>query len=243
MPVRTVIEHGPKDKKSVAFALDWPGWNRGAKSAEVALETLESYRERYRPIADLAGMAREFDAAGPLEIVEDRVGTGSVDFWGISFSPSSTEHGPMDEAELERKITLLQASWAYFDGVAARVSPEMRKGPRGGGRDRDPDHPPRHPQRERGLREAGRVADPGGSGADPGWPAPASGDLRRGDARLQRRGGREAHAVVDAAVPHPTLCLPHARPCVGDGRQGPLRAGRLNCSSGLENTDARRFRR
>ena len=46
----------------------------------------------------LAGMAAEFDAAGPLEIVEDRVGTGSTDFWGISFSPSSTEHGPMDEA-------------------------------------------------------------------------------------------------------------------------------------------------
>ena len=43
----------------------------------------------------------------------------------------------MDEAELERKITLLQACWAFFDGVAARVSPEMRKGPRGGGRDRD----------------------------------------------------------------------------------------------------------
>jgi hypothetical protein len=43
----------------------------------------------------------------------------------------------MDEAELERKITLLKASWAYFDGVAARVSEEMRKGPRGGGRDRD----------------------------------------------------------------------------------------------------------
>ena len=43
----------------------------------------------------------------------------------------------MDEAELERKITLLRAGWAFFDGVAARVSPEMRKGPRGGGRDRD----------------------------------------------------------------------------------------------------------
>ena len=107
-------------------------------------------------------MAREFDAAGPLEVVEDRVGPGSVDFWGISFSPSSTEHGPMGEAELERKITLLQASWAYFDGVAARVSEEMRKGPRGGGRDRTPDHPPHHPHRERGLREAGRAADPGG---------------------------------------------------------------------------------
>ena len=117
--------------------LDWPGWKRGAKTPEVALETLESYRERYRPVASLAGMAREFDAAGPLEIVEDRVGPGSTDFWGISFSPSSTEHGPMTDAELDREITLLRACWAFFDGVAARVSAEMRKGPRGGGRDRD----------------------------------------------------------------------------------------------------------
>jgi len=137
MPVRTVTEHGPKDKRSVAFALDWPGWSRGAKTAELAVETLEAYRERYRPIAALAGMAREFDAAGPLEIVEDKVGTGSTDFWGISFSPSSTEHGPLTDAEFDRGITLLRASWAFFDGVAARVSAEMRKGPRGGGRDRN----------------------------------------------------------------------------------------------------------
>jgi hypothetical protein len=137
MLVRTVIERGPKGKRSVAFALDWPGWSRGAKSAELALETLEAYRERYQPVASLAGMAREFDAAGPLEIVEDRVGSGSTDFWGISFYPSSTEHGPMGEAEFERAIALLRACWAFFDGVAARVSPEMRKGPRGGGRDRN----------------------------------------------------------------------------------------------------------
>ena len=137
MPVRTVVEHGPKDKRSVAFSLDWPGWNRGAKTAELALETLETYRPRYRPVADLAGMVREFDAAGALEVVEDRVGTGSTDFWGISFSPSSTEHGTLNEAELERRFTLLRACWAFFDGVAARVSAEMRKGPRGGGRDRN----------------------------------------------------------------------------------------------------------
>jgi len=137
MSVRTVIQRGPKEKRSVAFSLDWPGWSRGAKSADLALETLESYRERYRPITALAGMAREFDDAGPLEIVEDMVGTGSTDFWGISFAPSSTEHGPMGAAELERGITLLRACWAFFDDVAARVSPQMRKGPRGGGRDRD----------------------------------------------------------------------------------------------------------
>jgi len=137
LPVRTVIEHGPKDKRSVAFSLDWPGWSRGAKTAALALETLEAYRDRYRPVAGLAGMAREFDVAGPLEIVEDRVGPGSTDFWGISFAPSSTEHGPMSEAQFDRKISLLRAAWAYFDAVAGRVSPEMRKGPRGGGRDRD----------------------------------------------------------------------------------------------------------
>ena len=38
--------------------------------------------------------------------------------------------------QFDRAITLLRASWAYFDSVAARVSEEMRKGPRGGGRDR-----------------------------------------------------------------------------------------------------------
>jgi hypothetical protein len=137
MSVRTVIERGPKDKRAVAFAIDWPGWSRGAKSPDSALETLESYRERYRPVADLAGLAGELDAAGPVEVVEDKVGTGSTDFWGISFSPCATEHEPMTEAEFERGITLLRACWAFFDGVAARVSQEMRKGPRGGGRDRD----------------------------------------------------------------------------------------------------------
>ncbi len=137
MPVRTVVEHGPKDKKVVVFAIDWPGWSRGAKTADVALATLESYRERYRPVAVAAGMTEEFDAAGPLDVVEDRVGTGSTDFWGISFSPSSFEQGLMDEREIDRKIRLLGGSWSFFDGVAARVTAEMRKGPRGGGRDRE----------------------------------------------------------------------------------------------------------
>ncbi|HEY5628457.1 MAG TPA: hypothetical protein VIR16_03015 [Candidatus Limnocylindrales bacterium] len=137
MAVRTVIEHGTKDKRSVAFSLDWPGWSRGAKRPELALDALEAYRERYRRVATLAGLGDEFDAAGPLEVVEDRVGTGSTDFWGISFAPSSAELDPMDDAALERAITLLRAAWAYFDGVAARVSPEMRRGSRGGGRNRD----------------------------------------------------------------------------------------------------------
>jgi hypothetical protein len=82
-------------------------------------------------------MVSEFDAAGPLEVVEDKIGTPSVDFWGISFSPAAAEPEPMDEAQLDRGIALLRACWEFFDAVAARVSAEMRKGPRGGGRSRD----------------------------------------------------------------------------------------------------------
>jgi hypothetical protein len=137
MTVRTVVQHGPKDKKVAAFALDWPGWSRGAKTGPASLEMLEAYRDRYRTVAALAGLGPEFDAAGPLELVEDHVGVGSTDFWGISFAPSSQEHGPMSDEDLDRKLGLLEAAWRHFDEVAARVSAEMAKGPRGGGRDRD----------------------------------------------------------------------------------------------------------
>jgi hypothetical protein len=137
MTVRTVVQRGPKEKKVAAFALDWPGWSRGAKTPDAAIELLEAYRDRYRPVAALAGLEAEFDAAGDLEIVEDHVGVGSTDFWGISFAPSSFEQEPMAEDELERNLSLLRASWRYFDDVAARVSPELRLGPRGGGRSRD----------------------------------------------------------------------------------------------------------
>src|SRR5687768_6715829 len=136
MVTRAVVQRGPKGKKAVAFAVDWPGWSRGAKTPEAAFELLEAYRERYRPVAAAAGFADEFEAEGRLEVVEDALGTPSTDFWGISFAPCGLEHEPMPTDELDRKLALLRACWELFDGVAAGVSREMRRGPRGGGRDR-----------------------------------------------------------------------------------------------------------
>ena len=132
-----VIERGPKGKKAVAFAVDWPGWSRGAKTPELAVELLESYRARYRPIAVAAGMGAQFEKEGRLKTIEDKIGTPSTDFWAISFSPAAVEKEPMSAEDLDRKITLLQACWTFFDKTAKSVSAEMRKGPRGGGRDRD----------------------------------------------------------------------------------------------------------
>jgi hypothetical protein len=137
MPVRTVLQRGPKGKKAVAFAVDWPGWCRGAKTPEAALELLESYRERYRPIAKAARLGKELDSAGAIDVVEEGVGPGSTDFWGISFAPSGIEQEPMSASELNRKVKLLRGCWEYFDAAGARVSPELAKGPRGGGRERD----------------------------------------------------------------------------------------------------------
>ena len=155
MSVRTVVQRGPRNKKSVAFAIDWPGWSRGAKTTDLALETLESYRERYQPIAAAAGLGKEFEQANSLDVVAEEVAPGSTDFWGISFAPSYLEPEPMPGEELDRKLLLLQACWAYFDDVAATVSAEMRKGPRGGGRDRD--HIIRHTVRVESEEFAKRI--------------------------------------------------------------------------------------
>jgi hypothetical protein len=134
--IRVMVELGKK-KKAVASAFDWPGWDRSGKSEEEALQVLAAYRPRYAKVAKLAGLAREFRAAGDMAVVERLEGTGMTDFYGLSARSAGPEHEPMSHAACERKIALLRASWTYFDDVASRVSAELRKGPRGGGRDRD----------------------------------------------------------------------------------------------------------
>jgi hypothetical protein len=135
--LRVTLEIGPHGKKVAAVAPDWPGLERGAKSGETAVERLQSYRSRYAPVAKLAGMEAEFAATTGVDVVEQYPGTGSTDFWGISFAFSAIDQQDLSREALERELTLMQACWAFFDGVRARVSAEMRKGPRGGGRDRD----------------------------------------------------------------------------------------------------------
>ncbi len=135
--LRVILEIGPKGKQVAAVAPDWPGLERGAKTGEAAIERLLSYLPRYAKVARLAGMDAEFAPSTTVDVVERYPGTGSTDFWGISFAFSSIDRQDMSSEELERELTLMQACWAFFDDVRSRVSAEMQKGPRGGGRDRD----------------------------------------------------------------------------------------------------------
>lgn len=135
-PIRVMVERGKK-KRVVACAFDWPGWDRSAKTEEAALEVLESYRPRFAAVAGRARLADEFANAGAFEVVERLPGIGMTDFYGLSGVPAGPEHDAMTAAECERKIALLRAAWATLDHAAARASAELRKGPRGGGRERD----------------------------------------------------------------------------------------------------------
>ena len=58
--IRVAVEIGPKGKKVVAVAPDWPGLERGAKTEEAAIERLLSYVPRYAAVAKLAGMEAAF---------------------------------------------------------------------------------------------------------------------------------------------------------------------------------------
>ena len=137
--MRVMLEMGPKGKKVVAVAPDWPGLSRGAKTGEAAIERLRSYVPRYAPVATLAGMEAEFAAIATdtVDVVEHYPGTGSTDFWGISFAFSGSDRQELSRDALERELTLMRACWTFFDQVRSRVSAELQKGPRGGGRDRD----------------------------------------------------------------------------------------------------------
>ena len=135
--IQATIEIGPKGKKVVAVAPDWPGLSRGAKTEEAAIERLLAYVPRYVPVVKLAGMEAAFPTTTTADVIEHYPGTGSTDFWGISFAFSSIDKQAMSDDALERELTLMRACWAFFDDVRSRVSAEMQRGPRGGGRDRD----------------------------------------------------------------------------------------------------------
>jgi hypothetical protein len=135
MATAVYIESGAK--RVFACALDWPGWCRSARTEEQALAALASYAPRY------AVVAREADIRFPVtnrspgfEVVERLRGTATTDF-GAPDREAAHDRDPLALKEADRLAALLAACWTVFDRVAAAAPPALRKGPRGGGRDRD----------------------------------------------------------------------------------------------------------
>ena len=120
-------------KKAIAWSLEWPGWCRIRTNEEAAVQALIDTEARYRLIAQRAG--QEF-APGDLVVVEHLQGDGNT-AWGVPSVMAPAESRPIDATTAQRNVALLRASWDMLEEVVATSPAELRKGPRGGGRDRD----------------------------------------------------------------------------------------------------------
>ena len=133
-PERLAIAIEGTGRKVFAAALDWPGWARAGKTEPLAVETLLAYASRFAPVVRLAGqeLAEQFD----VEVDERQAGGSGTEF-GVPSRIFDADARPVERAEAERLASIVRAAWVTFDTVRAGAPAELRKGLRGGGRDRD----------------------------------------------------------------------------------------------------------
>lgn len=131
--LRIATESTPK--KSFAWAIDWPGWARSGKTPEQAIEILVAYRDRYAVAVEAAGLELDVPADAEVEIVDQADGGSGTEF-GVPSAITDADHRPIDVAAAARLAKLVAGAWTVFDRVVASAPEELRKGPRGGGRDR-----------------------------------------------------------------------------------------------------------
>jgi hypothetical protein len=134
MATSVYLEAG--SKRVFACALDWPGWCRSGKTEEQALAALAAYVSRYAVVAREARLAFPNGAGISFDVVERIKGSFDTDF-GVPGREAAPDRDPLSRREAETLAGLLAASWTIFDRVVAAAPPALRKGPRGGGRDRD----------------------------------------------------------------------------------------------------------
>jgi len=123
-------------KRTFASALGWPGWCRAGKTEEAAIEALADYEVRYRLVAHRAGLTLGAGAAEEIEVVERLAGDATTAF-GAPGTVGARDLDPLTAGQAQRQADLVEASWAVLAAVVAVAPADLRKGPRGGGRDRD----------------------------------------------------------------------------------------------------------
>jgi hypothetical protein len=94
------IERG--DKRVFAGALEWPGWCRGGRDEDLALEALAAYGHRFAHVVRrrVPGF-RVPDGTGDLMIFERLTGNATTDFGASSKTPA-IDRRPIGARELAR---------------------------------------------------------------------------------------------------------------------------------------------
>ncbi len=137
--LRVLVETTPK--KAYVSALDWPGLARSGRDEAAALDALRDALPRYCSVLERAGLTGP-DLTGPdltgpdlagLEVVERLEGDASTAF-GVPARIGDADRRPVDHREAAALAGIVRAAWQAFDATAAAAPEELRKGPRGGGR-------------------------------------------------------------------------------------------------------------
>lgn len=123
-------------KRAFVWAIDWPGFCRAARTVELAREALIAAAPRYKAVAREAGLVLPPTDLGSLKVIESLPGGGGTDF-GVPSNITESDRRRVTRPDAERLASIVEAAWTVFDRVAARAPASLRKGPRGGGRDRD----------------------------------------------------------------------------------------------------------
>jgi hypothetical protein len=125
-------------KRVLAGALDWPGWCRGGRDEESALQALLDYGPRYAQVLHAAGIRfRAPDRVSDFIVGERLKGNATTDFGVPGLAPSADSE-PVKPAQRKRLEKILQTCWQALDeSFKAASGKPLRKGPRGGGRDLD----------------------------------------------------------------------------------------------------------
>ena len=109
---RVYVEEG---KTSVfAVSLDWPGWCRRAKTADLALESLDDYRDRYAKIPSIPFRP------GNLQVVATLKGNATTDFG----APDA--RGPFDAAALRPRNSRVRSRCSKTAGTTSITSLSTR---------------------------------------------------------------------------------------------------------------------
>jgi hypothetical protein len=129
---RVYLEVGKR--RVFASAADWPGWTRSGRDEKAALEALAAAAPRYAQAAKAARVP--FAPGATFDVVERLPGDATTEF-GAPGAIAKAESRRLTKKEAGRLSALVAASWTVLDRVVEKAPASLRKGPRGGGRDRD----------------------------------------------------------------------------------------------------------
>jgi len=122
--------------RTFAGAIDWPGWCRSGRDEAAALRALADYGPRYAQAVRGTRLGFEPPAGVGVFAVAERVAGNRTTEFGAPNVTLASDARPVDLAELRRLIALLRACWKALDAAAeAAAGRDLRKGPRGGGRE------------------------------------------------------------------------------------------------------------